>query len=175
MRTTLLDWPESEYIDGERFRKVSPKFTHAAVQATVLDIFRGCADDRGRALPEWRFRIGPPGEPITALVPDVAYVSRERLRKLSREEREEPPFGPDIAVEIRSPSHRAELLARKVRKYLSAGTVLVLDIDPASRTVVAYSRDDVAVFAGNDQFTHEAADWLHFRVSALFEELDRPD
>ncbi len=175
MRTTVLDQPEWEYIDGERFRKMSPKFTHAAVQASVLEIFRGCAADRGRVLPEWRFSLGVPGEPTTALVPDVAYVSRERLRTLTTEEREEPPFGPDIAVEIRSPSHRAELLARKIRKYLSAGTLLVLDIDPTSRSVVAHSVGGMSTFAVGSQFTHERATWLRFRVYALFDELDKPD
>ncbi|MFY9630380.1 MAG: Uma2 family endonuclease, partial [Candidatus Cybelea sp.] len=70
--------------------------------------------------PEWRFRIAPPGEVRRPLVPDVAYVSNERLRPLNDEEVETPPLAPDVAVEILSPGDRRADLEDKIGVYLRA-------------------------------------------------------
>jgi Uma2 family endonuclease len=96
---------------------------------------------RGRPLQkEWRFRVAPGGV-RRPLVPDVAYVSNERLRTLSDEELEIPPLAPNVAVEILSPCHPELVEGRradvddKIAVYLQAGSSLVIVVDPQQRAV----------------------------------------
>lgn len=166
--------PEIEYLDGRPFPKVSPRRTHALVRLAAADVLRRCSQRAGQVGPEWRFNVGAGQGSKTELVPDVSYVSRDRLRALAPQEREEPPFAPDVAVEIRSPSFRARLLHGKIVKYLAAGALLVLDVDPATRRVVAHARDGVRYFSQSDSFEHPAVPWLRFAIGELFAELDEP-
>ncbi len=75
----LRDKPEIELFDGRRYPKVSPKRTHGMVQLAMAMILVRCVGDRGDTATEWRCRL----EPQTEFVPDVAFVSFERLRPLS--------------------------------------------------------------------------------------------
>ena len=171
MRTMLRDKPEIELLDGQRYPKVSPKRTHSLVQGNVLVTLMRCAANRGEAGPEWRCHPGAGSE----FVPDVSYYSYERLHSLSADQREEPPFAPDIAVEVRSPSHRKAYDAQKFAAYLDHGTTLVLEIDPASRTVYAHARGaDVRPFVEPQTFEHENVPWLRFEVAELFARLNPP-
>lgn len=170
MRHVLQDSPEVEYVQGKPYPKVSPKRVHAMVQAAAILILQRCSERRGAVGPEWRFRL----EPATTLVPDVAFVSYERLRVLTDEEADEPPFAPDIAVEVRSPSRRASLMAKKIEQYLVHGARLVLDVDPAARIVHAYSSDSVRTYGKGERFECASFPWLHFDVAELFATLEIP-
>ncbi|HUZ48367.1 MAG TPA: Uma2 family endonuclease [Candidatus Dormibacteraeota bacterium] len=165
MPAELRDRPEVELLDGRKYPKVSPKRTHGMVQLAMAMILVRCVGDRGDTATEWRCRL----EPQIEFVPDVAFVSFERLRPLSEAEREEPPFAPDVAVEIRSPSYRAEYGAQKTAAYLAHGSLLVLDIDPETRIVYAHARGGAPrVFHEKQTFAHENMPSLHFEVAELF-------
>lgn len=170
MRATLSDKPEIEYIGGRAYPKVSPKRTHSMVQRNLLRILEDAAGDRGAVGPEWRFRLGPD----TSLVPDIAYVSFERLRPLTDEQAEEPPFAPDIAAEVRSPSHRAGLLESKIEQYFLHGALLVLDVDPVERIVYARTANAALAFKSGEWFACDALPWLRFDVSEVFARIDIP-
>lgn len=170
MRETLIDKPEIEYIGGRAYPKVSPKRTHSMVQRNLLRLIEDAAGDRGVVGPEWRFKL----EPDTSLVPDIAYVSFKRLRALTDEQAEEPPFAPDVVGEVRSPSHRAGLLASKIEHYLSHGAILVLDVDPAQRMVYAHTPDETTAYKSGERFACDAVPWLRFDVEALFAGIDIP-
>lgn len=174
MRLLLSDKPEIEYLDGRPYPKVSPKRTHAFVQSEMFVILRECAGARGQAGTEWSFRVGEADGTQTVLIPDVGYVSMERQRGLSPAALEEPPFSPDIAVEVRSPSHRAALLAKKVDRYLRTGSLLVLDVDPQRRRIIAHSAGGARAYEERDDFEHPAAPWLRFPVSRPFSGLTLP-
>ena len=113
--------PETEWVRGRPLQKVSPTRRHAIVQLAVAIRLRAWSRQRGEVGTEWRFRITPPGEVTRPLVPDVAYVSYERLGALPAAERETPPFAPDIVVEIRSPDDRSADIDHKRDVYLSGG------------------------------------------------------
>jgi hypothetical protein len=83
-------------------------------------------------------------------------VSFERLRAIPEKQREEPPFAPDIAVEVRSPSDNLTFLRRKIERYLQAGSVLVLIADPDKRTIVAHDSGGVRNYGVGDRFAHPA-------------------
>ncbi len=165
---TLYDPPELEYLDGRPYPKVSPRRTHALVQAALLRILDRCAAERGEFGPEWRFCVGAADNSESEFVPDIAFISKERLGRLSDEEAEEPPFAPDIAIEIRSPSVRVLYLRRKIERYLATGSILVLDVDPACKAIAAHSLDGVRTFHAGERFAHAAAPWLTFEVSEVF-------
>lgn len=169
---TLIDLPEIEYLDGQPYPKVSPKLTHSLVQGALVRILHRCAGKRGRVGPELDVYPVPADAGMTKFVPDVAYVSMERLRALHAAEREEPPFSPDIAVEVWSPANDRRYLDLKIARYLATGAALVLDVDPYVRTIVAHDGSSVRRYASGEQFEHPATPWLRFDVAEAFADLD---
>ncbi len=173
MEEVLLEKPYIEYLDGKPFPKdVSPKARHSIVQGAAFTILRRCSAGIGIAGTEWDFRLGVVDGTQTMFVPDVAVLMLDRLRSLPEPEREQPPFAPDVAVEVRSPSYRPAFAAEKIKRYLRTGAVLVLDVDPLKRVVVAHSADGVRTFTEGERFAHEATPWLAFDVSELFSDID---
>ena len=167
-RTDLEYW---ERLDGVDYPKVSPKTTHALVQGAFVALLRELTIGRGFCGTEWRFRIGSADGTDSWLVPDIAFVSTERMSLLPRANREEPPFAPDIAIEVRSPSHRSQLFERKVARYLNAGSLLVLDVDPETRAIYAHDASGMRPFASGMLFEYRALPWLKFDVTAIFSDL----
>jgi len=173
MEEVLLEKPYIEYLDGEAYPKaVSPKAKHSIVQGAAFTILRRCSAGIGIAGTEWDFRLGVADGTQTMFVPDAAVLMLERLRSLPESEREQPPFAPDVAVEVRSPSYRAAFAAEKINRYLRTGAALVLDVDPLKRIVVAHSADGVRTFTEGERFAHESTPWLAFDVSELFSDID---
>ncbi|MHB1798341.1 MAG: Uma2 family endonuclease [Vulcanimicrobiaceae bacterium] len=174
MAVLLDDRPETEYLDGRPYPKVSPKRVHARVQFALAAAIDRRARRRGLVGTEWRFRLGSVDGTNTSFVPDVAYVSYDRLRPLSDEEADEPPFAPDIAAEVRSPSQRLDLLARKIARYLATGATIVLDVDPMKRTIVAHAFGETRTYEAGARFAHPALPWLDFEVAELFADIEIP-
>ncbi len=169
----LQDKPYIEYLDGKAHPKaMSPKTRHSVVQGAALRILHRCSAGIGIAGTEWDFRLGIADGTQTMFVPDVAVLTLERLRSLPEAEREQPPFAPDVAVEVRSPSYRPAFAAEKIVRYLRTGATLVLDVDPLKRVVFAHSASGVHTFNEGDRFAHEAAPWLSFDVAELFSDID---
>ncbi len=169
MPSVLRDRPEIELLDGQRYPKVSPKLNHSIVQGSMLVVLRRCAGSRGLSGTELRCRL----EPGTEFVPDVAYIAFDRLHAVPQYERQEPPFAPDVAVEVRSPSNRERYEAKKIATYLKHGSLLVLDIDPAMRTLRAHTDDgEVRAFHAGEAFESRTVPWLRFNVAELFEGIE---
>jgi Uma2 family endonuclease len=160
--------PAIESIHGRRVRKVSPQRRHALLQGRLWGILTAWAGERGEAGTEWRFYFLLPREPWSSLVPDVAYVSFERLPRELGELREKPTIAPDIAVEILSPDDRSSVIEEKIALYLLAGTRLVIAVDPQQRTVVFHGATGVQRFSGDDvAVPSEFAD-LRIELKSLF-------
>jgi len=106
-----------------------------------------CAAPHGEFGPEWRYNVGAVDGTETEF---------------------EPPLAPDVAIEIRSPSTRPLYLQRKIDRYLRTGSVLVLDVDPASKRVIAHSKTGVREYSAGERFEHPAVEWLTFDVAAIF-------
>jgi Uma2 family endonuclease len=76
----------------------------------------------------------------TLLMPDVAFIRKERVATL---EGVEFDSAPDLAIEVISPSESPRAVTDKTRKYLDAGTLMVWNAFPDSKTVDAWrSADD---------------------------------
>jgi Uma2 family endonuclease len=78
-------------------------------------------------------------------IPDVSFVSYDRLP--DRAALSEPILGlaPDLAVEVLSPSNTKREMDLKVREYFLAGVRLVWLVDPGKRTVRVYTAPDQSV------------------------------
>lgn len=170
---TLSDKPEVEYLDGQPYPKMSPSRAHSVVQINLVLLLNAAAGELGEALPEWRCRVGRADGTETALVPDIAYISAERLRPLSDDDVEYPPFSPDIAIEIRSPRESDGLRSEKVARYLGTGALLVLDVDLARQAIVAHSTDGIRQYSKDTRFGHPLMPWLIFDVATVFEGVQR--
>lgn len=167
----LPEQPAVEFLAGRPHRKVSPQRTHAMVQFAVARALYAAACGRGDVLTEWHIRPGRLLDEHTEFVPDVAFVSHERLRELAPDEREIPGFSPDVVVEVWSPSNDRAYLEAKIATYLATGALLVLDVDPYARTVAAHDGNAVDRFCETDTFEHERVPWLRFPVADLFRDL----
>ncbi|HMF27287.1 MAG TPA: Uma2 family endonuclease, partial [Candidatus Cybelea sp.] len=78
--------PETEWVRGRALQKVSPQRDHARLQLALGIALDRWAAGAGEVGTEWRFRVAPPGEVRRPLVPDVAYVSKERIRPLREQD-----------------------------------------------------------------------------------------
>jgi Uma2 family endonuclease len=165
--------PETEWVRGRPLQKMSPKRAHSRLQGALTMQLDRWAAGRGEVGPEWRFRAAPPGEIRRPLVPDVAYVSNERLRPLSDEEIEVPPLAPDVAVEILSPGDRRVDLDDKIAVYLSAGSSLVIVVDPTRRVVELYDPAQTVQIDETGTIGHSALPDFSYPVRELFAVLRR--
>lgn len=168
----LVNRPQIEYLDGIAYPKVSPKLTHSLVQGAIVRILHRCAGERGLVGPELDVYPGRLGAAVTKFVPDVGYISLERLRALPPADREEAPFSPDVAVEVWSPTNDRRYLDLKIARCLANGAVLVLDVDPYARTIVVHDASAVRTYEVGERFEHSALPWLRFDVAEAFADLD---
>jgi Uma2 family endonuclease len=72
-------------------------------------------------------------------IPDVAFVSWERLPGRRIPSEPIPHLAPDLAVEVLSPGNTPGEMARKRQEYFAAGVQLVWIVDPVTRTVAVYT------------------------------------
>jgi Uma2 family endonuclease len=72
-------------------------------------------------------------------IPDVAFISWDRLpdRRIPTEPM--PGLAPNLAIEVVSEGNTAREMARKRCEYFAAGVQLVWLVDPKTRTVEAYT------------------------------------
>ena len=163
--------PALEWINDRALQKVSPRREHALAQlrfATALDAWaanRGA----GNVGTEWHFQVRPPGEIGRTLVPDVAYLSFERMSFEKQERTGIPHLAPDVVVEIRSPADLQVDIDEKVRVYLAAGTNVVVLVDPDQRSVIAVDRRATRVMSENDVIAHEMLPEFRLAARRLFE------
>jgi Uma2 family endonuclease len=171
--------PETEWIGDRPVQKVSPTRKHGLLQLAFAEALKAWAKagNRGQVVTEWRFRASPPGEDIHPLVPDVAYMSYERLRPLSPKDREVPSVAPEIVVEISSPDDRQRDIIEKRRVYFAWGVLLELIADPEARTLDVYDRTGFHERIGADREAYSPAiiPNLALPVRATFAEIDIPD
>jgi Uma2 family endonuclease len=72
-------------------------------------------------------------------MPDVAFVSWDRLPNRQVPSDPIPDLAPDLAVEVLSAGNTPGEMARKRQEYFAAGVRLVWLVDPVARTVEVYT------------------------------------
>jgi Uma2 family endonuclease len=181
MQTTIADLaipevkPAIELYRGERRQKVSPQFTHAIVTGRLYQIVAAWASGRGRAGIEWRFYFLEDGvSKSSSLVPDVAYVSFERLPYEAQLEAEQPLIAPDIAFEVLSPDDRPGHVREKIDVYRDYGTPCVVVINPKRKDIDVYDAGANEPRTAQDPEGITILDDLTIDLGALFAPLEPP-
>ena len=145
------DGQRHELEAGMLVAEPQPFPRHAQIQARLAGLLREFVETRGLGVVLTETGYVLSRDPDTLRGPDVSFVGRERF-DASVASRSYFRGGPDLAVEILSPSNRAGEIRAKVAEYLAAGTTCVWVVDPARDRVTTYrtllaprrlERDDV--------------------------------
>jgi Uma2 family endonuclease len=135
-----------ELVDGVLVEKVM-SYRESLLAGLILSLLRAWVYPRNLGLVS-----GEAGMvrlfPGLVRMPDVAYVSWDRIP--GRRVPEEPiaGFAPDLAVEVLSEGNTPGEMARKRREYFSAGVRLVWLIDPATRTATVFTDPEHSTVLG---------------------------
>ena len=82
---------------------------------------------------------------------DIAYISAERFPgKLPRSPLH---VAPDLAVEIISPSNKAEDIEKKIEQFLDAGTTMIWIVYPDLRSIAVHMDDGTFKLKESDTLT----------------------
>jgi Uma2 family endonuclease len=87
------------------------------------------------------------GDNLNVLAPDVGFISKNRLATLPEGY---IPLAPDLAVEVVSPNDKADVIHRKIVRYLEAGTQQVWLVYPKDRHVVIHTSAGTNTLKAND-------------------------
>jgi len=78
-------------------------------------------------------------------IPDVSFVSWERLRACDSSMGPIPDLAPDLAIEVLSPSNTVREMERKRREYFAAGVRQVWMVEPIKRRIRVYKGPEEVV------------------------------
>lgn len=129
--------PASEYANGEAVPKPMPDSLHSILQAYFILVLTPFlrATRLGRVLPEWRCTFGPSNQQ-RAIVPDVTYVSYERMPKGDPHVNRYPPDAPDLIIEVLSKDQPFLRFVDKLIFCLMNGVRLIWVVDPRAELVL---------------------------------------
>lgn len=139
-----------ELNEGEFVSVTHPKFRHTRIAHRLQEVLSGYlqAKPTGEIFLEagCLLRVDPP----TLRVPDVSYLSADRIRQAPLDEYVEGT--PELAVEIVSPSDSAEDLDQKVMQYLAAGSLSVWVFCPRTRKIHIHRAHSNPLVVEENQF-----------------------
>jgi Uma2 family endonuclease len=129
-----------ELDEGELLMEPSPALRHNLIrQRIALQLMQFVeAHDLGIVVEEMDFRLGPD----TVRNPDVAFILASALKNIDLD-RSPVDGAPALAVEVISPTNRAEDIARKIHQYLGAGCRSVWVVYSTLRLVEVHSAGGV--------------------------------
>ncbi len=127
--------PYQEWLLGRAVEKTGGGLKHAMTMGWLGGRLMQWAEGRGYASMSWTFRLAPRREVRRPLIPDLAYLSFERARTLTREELDMPTIAPDAAIEILAPDDVPAHLQHKIDVYLATGGSAVVFADPYAGSI----------------------------------------
>ncbi len=137
----LWEMPEApdrryELVDGELIEVPGATGLHALIVGQLFLLLQAFArdSDLGVAFPDGAAFILRRG-PDHVRIPDVSFISWDRVPAEGVPGEGYMPVAPDLAVEIVSPGDQADDIHDKVRQYLESGVRLVWVLWPKTGTV----------------------------------------
>ena len=147
-KLTFEEWqnlPDREGVvyeldEGELVTEPSPVLRHNMIRPRIATALRQYVESNylGMLVEEMDFRLAHD----TIRNPDIAFVTSDHLMSIDLD-RSPVEGAPALAVEVISPSNRAESMAKKVKQYLQAGCGSVWIVYPAKRMAEIHSREGV--------------------------------
>ena len=132
-----------ELIDGTLVEKVMG-FFESILAGALIEALRQFVYPRGLG------EVAGEGGMVELLpdqvrIPDVCFVSKERVAAAKLRQDPVPEFAPDLAVEVLSKSNTRQEMERKLVDYFASGVRLVWYIDPPTQVVRVYTAPDQVV------------------------------
>jgi Uma2 family endonuclease len=114
-------------------------------------------------------------EPALIRIPDVSFVSWERLPKRRTPRERVPNLVPDLAVEILSEGNTAREMERKLEDYFRTGVRLVWYVDPRAESVTVYRspQEHERIDRNGTLGGGEVLKGFSLRIAEWFERADR--
>jgi len=144
-----------ELVEGEIVDMPLPNPIHAAVLtslSTALNVFVK-QQGQGRVLTgdvPFILEQNPEGRDTLRGL-DIAYISTERLP--GSLPRKPLLVAPELAVEVISPSNKAEDIEKKTQQLLKAGTALIWIVYPDLQSVAVHTSDTAVRLSQSDMLT----------------------
>ena len=162
-----------ELVDGVLVEK-GIDFLESVLASALIEVLQGFVKPRNLGLVAGEagmMRLAPG----LIRIPDVAFISWERLPGQRMPREAIPDLAPDLVVEVLSTRNTEAEMARKRREYFAAGARLVWVVDPVARTVEVYMTPDQAIVRHEDEILDGGAVLPEFTLPLqdLFGELDR--
>jgi Uma2 family endonuclease len=159
-----------ELVDGTLVEKAMG-FEEARLAARLIYLVNSYLDDNDLGIcvgADGMMRIAPG----LVRIPDMSFVTWDRLPGRESPREPIPDLAPDLAVEVLSDGNTKPEMARKVREYFEAGVMMVWLIDPKKRTARVFSSVGKSVLLRADQAL-DGGDVLPGFVLRLSDLLDR--
>jgi Uma2 family endonuclease len=128
------DGYRTELVRGQLVREPVPGALHARVQIRLGSLLYEYTERTGAGTVLGVMGFVVEEDPATVRGPDLALVRPERL-PASGYASTFWRLGPDLAVEILSPSNRRRKIQQKLREYFASGTRLAWVVDPGKRII----------------------------------------
>jgi Uma2 family endonuclease len=138
-----------ELVDGTLVEKAMG-FEEARVAARLVYLIEAYLDEHDLGIcvgADGMMRIAPG----LVRIPDVSFISWDRLPGRESPKGPIPRLAPDLAVEVLSKGNTTAEMRRKLGEYFDADVRLVWLIDPAKRTARVYSAPHRYVLIRADQ------------------------
>lgn len=166
------DGSRYEVIEGELYISGHPGIEHQNVLGNLLVELKTYLNERGAG--QVLLGVGIVLNPANEVIPDLLYVSNERLDQIVANER--LTAVPEIVVEILS-AEGDEWLDRNIKRkfYSSRGVDEYWLVDPESRTVeIARKRkqgglETIAILHADDELTSPVLPDFRLPISRIFE------
>jgi Uma2 family endonuclease len=138
-----------ELVDGTLVEK-AVGFEESRLAAELIHLVKSYLDQNDLGIcvgADGMMRIAPG----LVRIPDLSFVTWDRLPGRESPREPIPDLAPDLAVEVLSVGNTKPEMARKVREYFEAGVVLVWLIDPKKRTAQVFSTGEKPILIRADQ------------------------
>jgi Uma2 family endonuclease len=129
-----------ELVDGVLVEKAMG-LSESLLSGALIEVLRGFVRPRNLGLvtvPDGMVRLAAG----LIRIPDVTFISWERLPNRRVLTEPIPDLAPDLAVEVLSLGNTPGEMARKRQDYFAAGVHLVWQVDPRTRTVEVFTVPD---------------------------------
>src|SRR5215210_1094769 len=137
-----------ELVDGVLVEKPMG-FYESRVAAVLIQLLENFLDQHDLGIVVGEAGMMRPGMGLVR-IPDVSFISWDRIPDRQVPRRPIPDLVPDLAVEVLSESNTDKEMERKRGEYFRAGVRLAWFIDPVERTAEVYTAPDQSTAIGQD-------------------------
>lgn len=161
------DSERHEMSEGELITMPPVKSLHSRLARLIFKLLESYLEKSGRAEAFLEAGYVLSRSPLTIRQPDVSLLSKDRV--LSTPEDNYFEGGPELAIEVVSPSDSAEDLELKAKQYLKAGSSEVWVLYPKTKDVHVFTASgEGKVLSEGDVLSTAVVPGFSVKVAELF-------